>query len=219
MVWARVRLLEVSLRAWKRKAEYRWRHYREWKQRGDRAHYWLDQNEKHHNAAGVASDRLQIERLSPLVHKWEHKWAEANAKVHLRAAEIAKLKPKPPPVPQGEGWSVPATGWNPYRRKLANWIVRELHDAVARGAQGHVNSGVRTYSEQKRLYENYLNGGNIAARPGYSNHEGYVKPRGAVDWSNPESLEAALRRKPHRELTWAEDVGLHDTVHFSRYGR
>ena len=34
-----------------------------------------------------------------------------------------------------------------------------------------VNSGFRTMAKQRELYARYLNGGNLAAKPGYSNHQ------------------------------------------------
>lgn len=152
----------------------------------------------------------------------ERKWGQlegAEAKVvHRLAARIHQLRPVSP-VPPGEGTCVPKTAWNPYRRTLANWIAREIYDAVNNhGAQGVVNSGLRTYAEQARLYWIYQHGGNIAAPPGSSNHEGYVYARGAVDWSDPESLNRALGHKASPKLKWAETHGLADWPHFSGTG-
>lgn len=49
------------------------------------------------------------------------------------------------------------------------------------GIQLTPGSGFRTMEEQKKLYQAYLNGtGNLAAKPGYSNHQGGV----AMDISN-----------------------------------
>ena len=58
----------------------------------------------------------------------------------------------------------------------------EVHTAIAFRAMAHaaskagidlrVRSGFRSYAKQKKLYKAYRQGaGNLAARPGYSNHE------------------------------------------------
>jgi peptidoglycan hydrolase-like protein with peptidoglycan-binding domain len=51
-----------------------------------------------------------------------------------------------------------------------------MHAAAARaGIDLHVNSGFRSMEEQRELYRKYLNGtGNLAAKPGYSNHQGGI---------------------------------------------
>ena len=51
-----------------------------------------------------------------------------------------------------------------------------MHAAAARaGIDLHVNSGFRSMAEQQELYRKYLNGtGNLAAKPGYSNHQGGI---------------------------------------------
>lgn len=47
--------------------------------------------------------------------------------------------------------------------------------ARAQGITLKVNSGFRTMAEQQALYRAYLNGtGNLAAKPGYSNHQGGI---------------------------------------------
>lgn len=165
-------------------------------------------------------------RAELLVQKWGPLVGNEAREIHKYAAKIAELRPKSP-GPAGEGTCVPKTSWNPFRRTLANWIARELYDAVDNhGARGQVNSGLRTYAEQARLYEIYRHGGNIAAPPGQSNHEGwdYDDPArsggksGAVDWEPAESLNAALVSKPSHKLLWAETHGLSDHPHFSKTG-
>lgn len=42
------------------------------------------------------------------------------------------------------------------------------------GLQLKVNSAFRTMGEQKKLYKKYQEGGNLAAKPGYSNHQSGV---------------------------------------------
>jgi len=51
-----------------------------------------------------------------------------------------------------------------------------MHAAAARaGINLHLNSGFRSMAEQQELYRKYLNGtGNLAAKPGYSNHQGGI---------------------------------------------
>ncbi len=51
-----------------------------------------------------------------------------------------------------------------------------MHAAAQRaGINLHVNSAFRSMEEQRALYQKYLNGtGNLAAKPGYSNHQGGI---------------------------------------------
>jgi hypothetical protein len=52
---------------------------------------------------------------------------------------------------------------------------RMYADARAAGITLKVNSGFRTMAEQQALYRAYQNGtGNLAAKPGYSNHQGGI---------------------------------------------
>ncbi|MCA9691926.1 MAG: M15 family metallopeptidase [Myxococcales bacterium] len=55
----------------------------------------------------------------------------------------------------------------------AYWVMREA--AAADGVDMHINSGFRTMSEQQYLYNCYINCNcnncNLAAKPGYSNHQ------------------------------------------------
>lgn len=206
--WPKIRLLEARLRWWRDKYNKRHQKLLEYaaKVQNNKKHF-----PTHHDA---------LKEAEAGVKKWGPLEGEAAKEVHALADAIHKLRPSSP-VPAGEGTCVPQTSWNPYRRHIANWIARELYDAVAHGAQGVVTSGLRTYAEQARLYEIYQHGGNIAARPGQSNHEGYIYSHlqsGAVDWSDPSSLAAALKRKGNAKLLWAEEHGLRDTVHFSKTG-
>lgn len=58
------------------------------------------------------------------------------------------------------------------RTDAANAFNRMKADAARAGINLSVNSGFRTMSEQQYLYNLYLQGrGNLAARPGYSNHQ------------------------------------------------
>jgi hypothetical protein len=206
--WPLIHLCEVRMAFHRRK--YNYAHARRIEHQAE-----VNNNKKHfpnhHDALALAES---------LVHKWGTIEGEQAREVHRYADKIHQLRPASP-VPEGEGTCVPKTAWNPYRRTIANWIARELYDAVAGGAEGYVTSGLRTYTEQAHLYWLSQHGGNIAARPGESNHEGYVysaAKSGAVDWWNPSSLARALRRKSHTKLLWAEEHGLADTVHFSKTG-
>lgn len=94
--------------------------------------------------------------------------------------------------------------------KVAAWIKPYLVYARQHGWKGTVNSGYRSYAEQKRIYES---GVRPAAVPGTSNHEGTSFPRGAVDVSEAEQLSQILQKKPGGSaLKWA---GSKDPVHFS----
>jgi hypothetical protein len=93
---------------------------------------------------------------------------------------------------------------------VAAWIKPALKYARQHGWNGTVNSGFRSYADQKRIWDS---GVRPAARPGHSNHEGSEFPRGAVDVSDAEQLARILERSPWRNrLVWA---GAKDPVHFS----
>lgn len=210
--WPKIHVLEARLRWWRGKLDYR-------------------QHKLSEYAAGVARSKKMhhpdaLKRAEEGTRKWGPLVGEAALEVHALADAIHKLRPASP-VPAGEGVCTPRTSWNPSRRPIANWIARELYDAVDnRGARGVVTSGLRTFAKQKELYEIYERGGNIAAKPGQSNHEGwnYAEPghsggkAGAVDWEPAENLNAALVRKPSHKLLWAETHGLADHPHFSATG-
>ncbi|MGZ3419862.1 MAG: M15 family metallopeptidase [Polyangiales bacterium] len=54
----------------------------------------------------------------------------------------------------------------------ASMYARMQHDAAKAGIGIRIVSGFRTMEKQKELYQAYLNGtGNLAAKPGYSNHQ------------------------------------------------
>jgi MYXO-CTERM domain-containing protein len=63
----------------------------------------------------------------------------------------------------------------PVELATANAYMKMAQAAAKSGVQIRVVSGFRTMAEQQRLYQCYLckccNGGNLAARPGYSNHQ------------------------------------------------
>lgn len=171
-------------------------------------------------------------RAEGLRAKWAKLMGEAAREVHKYAEAVARERPKESDgIPAGEGICIPKTAWNPYRRRMANWIARELRDAWEIEQGWAVTSGLRDYSEQEYLYHKYkYEGGNIAAPPGESNHEGwdYAEPSrsggksGAADVEPAERLASALRQKRAKgrptRLLWAEEHGLADHPHFSRTG-
>lgn len=94
--------------------------------------------------------------------------------------------------------------------QVAAWIQPILKYARAQGWQGSVSSGVRTYADQKRIYDS---GVRPAAVPGTSNHEMTAFPGGAIDVTDAAQLSQILRGSKYRNLlVWA---GAKDPVHFS----
>lgn len=96
-------------------------------------------------------------------------------------------------------------------------VTRQVAAAVGyaakHGWRGTVNSAWRSYSEQEALWQRYLHGGPLAARPGTSSHE-----KGqAVDVSNPTGFAYALSRAPASEMLFNR-LGSADPVHFSVSG-
>jgi LAS superfamily LD-carboxypeptidase LdcB len=60
----------------------------------------------------------------------------------------------------------------PVEKSTSDAFLRMREAARRDGVQIKVVSGFRSYSEQDYLYRLYLQGrGNLAARPGYSNHQ------------------------------------------------
>ena len=72
--------------------------------------------------------------------------------------------------------------------KIAAQFDQMVAAAARDGVQLKIESGLRTHAEQEKLYQAYLNGtGNLAAKPGTSNHESgeavdYANTPGAFDW-------------------------------------
>jgi hypothetical protein len=95
-------------------------------------------------------------------------------------------------------------------KAVADWIIPILTYAKQHGWTGTVNSGYRSYADQKRIYDS---GVRPAAVPGTSRHESDAFPGGAVDVSNAQQLSQILLRSPYAKvLQWA---GARDPVHFS----
>ncbi|MFY0527353.1 peptidoglycan-binding protein [Archangium gephyra] len=69
----------------------------------------------------------------------------------------------------------PIAGGKEMRSDAAAAFNRMHAAAKAAGINLHVNSAFRSMEEQRVLYQKYLNGtGNLAAKPGYSNHQGGI---------------------------------------------
>ncbi|MEA3641305.1 MAG: DUF4214 domain-containing protein [Lamprobacter sp.] len=63
--------------------------------------------------------------------------------------------------------------WNLVADKRINATLRERFQQMVEqeGLTGRITSGMRDYNKQWQLYQNYLNGGPLAAKPGTSLHE------------------------------------------------
>jgi D-alanyl-D-alanine carboxypeptidase len=95
-------------------------------------------------------------------------------------------------------------------KPVADWIAPILKYAQAHGWTGTVNSGFRSFAQQKQIYDS---GVRPAAVPGTSNHEGTQWPAGAVDVTQAQQLSNILLHSPFaRALVYA---GSKDPVHFS----
>ena len=92
----------------------------------------------------------------------------------------------------------------PVERETANayWVMREA--ARAEGITLQISSGFRTQAEQQRLYDCYTNCNcnncNLAARPGYSNHQSgsaldlNTHVTGVFDWLNANGARFGFAR-------------------------
>lgn len=108
-------------------------------------------------------------------------------------------------LPDFGGGGSSSTGLVPQVKRAIAW-------ARSHGWRGQVNSGFRSRAEQAILYARYLAGGNLAARPGTSEHE---KGR-AIDVSDYQGFLRAMASAPaNARLKW---FGPGDSVHFSISG-
>jgi tape measure domain-containing protein len=114
------------------------------------------------------------------------------------------------PVGTGEpggGGQVANTG------HLVGTVINAVQYAKQMGWHGQVTSGFRTYAEQAALYQRYLAGGPLAAKPGTSSHE-----RGeAVDVTDYTTFGAIMRGAPAGSRLYNR-LGAADPVHFSVSG-
>ncbi len=90
---------------------------------------------------------------------------------------------------------------HPVELATASVYTRMQRDAAAAGVALRIVSGFRTNGEQIRLYNAYLAGtGNLAARPGYSNHQSghaldlNTRAAGVYTWLNNNGARYGFRR-------------------------
>lgn len=96
---------------------------------------------------------------------------------------------------------------------LVPQVLRALAFARGHGWHGAVSSGFRTFAQQSVLYQRYLAGGPLAARPGTSSHE-----RGqAVDVTDPGGFGATMSIAPAGSRLY-NFLGARDPVHYSVSG-
>jgi hypothetical protein len=96
-------------------------------------------------------------------------------------------------------------------------LVPQVADAVSyarsHGWHGVVTSGYRTYAQQAALYQRYLHGGPLAAKPGTSSHE----LGQAVDVTDYQTFGRIMAKAPSFERLYNR-LGAADPVHFSVTG-
>jgi MYXO-CTERM domain-containing protein len=100
----------------------------------------------------------------------------------------------------------------PVEIATANAFLTMAKAAEANGINLRINSGFRTNAEQQYLYNCYLNkncnNGNLAAKPGYSNHQsGHAldinTSGGALDWLNAHGAAHGFKRTvPSESWHW-----------------
>jgi hypothetical protein len=85
--------------------------------------------------------------------------------------------------------------------RTAEAFVRMRAAAARAGVRLQIVSGWRTMEQQRRLYQLYISGrGNLAARPGYSNHQSglaldlNMNLSGVTRWLNAHAAEYGFRR-------------------------
>jgi LAS superfamily LD-carboxypeptidase LdcB len=129
----------------------------------------------------------------------------------------------------GSAFARSATGWSHGRKqkiKLVDVGGAELEAKAAKafrsmaraaqksGVQVAIRSGFRSHDEQKQLYARYRKGwGNLAARPGYSNHQSgkavdiYIDDYKVYEWLKKNAAKYGFRRTVRREAWHWEYVG------------
>lgn len=122
--------------------------------------------------------------------------------------------PNLPELTTGPGGGLPSGTAQFDGYPVAKWIIPALRWARNNGHwTGKVTSGWR---DPKRVIT--PSPGLPVAPQGKSNHNGTVYPRGAVDVSDPDGLERAMRSYPgHPKLHRGTAIG--DPIHFSATGR
>lgn len=78
---------------------------------------------------------------------------------------------------------------------IAENVRKMIADAKSDGVELRITSAHRSRQQQEELYQKYLNGtGNLAAKPGTSNHESGL----AIDFSNTRGAYAWLKKNAGR---------------------
>lgn len=102
---------------------------------------------------------------------------------------------------KGDGSSVTRQG-KPIGAHIAQKFDEMVAAAKKDGVDLKISSGLRTRAEQERLYAAYKNGtGNLAAKPGTSNHESgsavdFANTPGAYDWLKKNSERFGFKNLP-----------------------
>jgi hypothetical protein len=125
-------------------------------------------------------------------------------KMHQQAVEIMAAGPRP--SQGGMGGPMSSSG-------LVAQVVNALGFARSHGWHGSVTSGFRSYAEQAALYQRYLHGGPLAAKPGTSSHEFGQ----AVDVTDYGTFGRLMSIAPAFERLY-NHLGSADPVHFSVTG-
>lgn len=98
-------------------------------------------------------------------------------------------------------------------KPCAKWVAAELTWARKHGWTGSMSSGYRSFADQKRVCAE-VPAGTPCAKPGESNHQGKIFPKGAADCTQEAQLDQVLSKKPGRRLHWTgKSIG--DNPHFS----
>jgi len=114
--------------------------------------------------------------------------------------------------------TVVAADGKPIEIATASAYAKMQHAAAKDGVAIRVVSGFRTYSQQDALYKAYLAGkGNLAAKPGYSNHQSghaldlNTSSSGVYSWLASHGDEYGFKRTVPSEAWhweyWGPDVG------------
>lgn len=104
------------------------------------------------------------------------------------------------------------------------WRAMKAH-AAREGVSLSLNSGFRTMDQQRYLYNLYLSGrGNLAARPGYSNHQSGLAldistGGGALAWLNRNGSRYGFRRTvPSEPWHWERPAGSQSSTNTNASG-
>jgi LAS superfamily LD-carboxypeptidase LdcB len=98
--------------------------------------------------------------------------------------------------------------------KTARAFIAMAEAAAQRGIMLAIRSGFRSHEKQKELYREYRRGwGNLAARPGYSNHQSgravdiYIDDYNVYEWLLHNARNYGFKRTVKREAWHWEYVG------------